>query len=321
MRRFASVLVLGMLLGPLAACPKAAIQTQDRAQQSRALLREGIAAMDKGNMAEAEDKLTRAVEIDPLHERARVVLASFHAGQAGFVMSSLADPLFKAASELEGQSKGLLAQARDLQVEALTGRIEKPLSAVDAQAAKRADEAKEKLKAFTKDASEFVSNMQLLLVVLNTFPYLPKDRLARLDKAIHILRAGGLVPSARSEEVRVYLAVLGAVRFVHGLKSVMGDAALDAGNLDKLKATLCALTRGAIKDQMLEIRTSLNFVEEGLVVVPTDPDTSKRKSRKRIQEFVSKILSSGVLGSIERITDPQTEDGKAADELSRLYCQ
>jgi hypothetical protein len=262
--------------------------------------------------------MEEALAVDPGNGRARAALASLHAGEAGIVLARLVDPLYKASEDLDAPQAALVeerrrAHARDVEESMSKNRA---TSAADARSRKALNDIKNVLD----EAGAFLANANLALIVFDTLPRVSVERTESLEKAIAVLRDGSVAPGARDEETRLYLAILGGIRFVGGVRTILGTDTFAAGDFLRFRSRLCAQTDAPLRAALADARTSLGYMEEGLTHSPDDPDTSKRRRRKRLQEFVTKFLTNGVFARADVLFDPRSQIGGAAREVADAWC-
>lgn len=315
------VLVVASLL---VGCPQAALEQKTNRQRSRELLVEGLEAQRAGDEALAKERMERALEVDPLNGRARTALASLHAGKAGVVLSQLVDPIYKASEELDSPSNAILEDLQKAKAQELEEKFKATRTTPGAQGQTQA-QAQSSLAEAQSVLREFGSALtqaNLAVVVLNTIPIVSAESLVHLDAGLAVLRDESIAPSARDEETRLYLAILAAVRFVSDFRTLLGKTSFKVGDIEAFRTTLCTLPRSRLRASVVDMRRSLTHMEEGLTPSKDDPDTSKRRKRKRLQEFVSRMLMNEAIAKAEEIFKEASPHAKksVAEELASLWC-
>lgn len=317
-------------------CPQGSLERKTNQQRSRELLAQGLEAQRKGQDDIAKQRMEEALEVDPLNARARTSLASLHAGKAGVVLARLVEPLYLASAQLDSPSNALLeelrqSKARELEQKfqasrASTQSAQSPTEQTQAQVKTQAQaQAQAALDEAQKVVSEFsaaVTQAHLALVVFNTLPLVNEAASKHLEAAIAVLRNDSIAPSARDEETRAYLAILASVRFVSDVRLLLGKNSFAFGDLEDVRTSLCSLPRESLRASLVSMRQSLTHMEEGLTPVQDEPNTSKRRQRKRMQEFVSKLLSFQAFQRAEDVFKPRAEGAPSTllEELGTLWC-
>ena len=118
--------------------------------------------------------------------------------------------------------------------------------------------------------------------------------------------------------MRVYLSLLSTLRFVSYAKKLFGD--LSMLNFSGNRNRLCHLEGADFINSVKEIRKSLTYFEEGMTIGPTDPKTSHRKSREKIQAKLAEVLAAPIWSKFESYTDFSTPEGKVGKEMIAQYC-
>ena len=319
----------------LTACPQGSLKERSSEERSRELLREGLEAQRSGDDGLAQVKLEASLKADALNPRARTALASLHAGRAGIVFSKLVEPLYEAASQLDSDQKSFIDQLGKAKAEEVDNRLKVqaaaaasakvapgalPSNAAGASADLRDREFVARTRELLTQTSSFLSQMNFFLAVFNIIPNVDATARPHLEKAIAVLRADAYIAADRSEEPRIYLALLGSVRLIADLRTLVGKPTLKAGSFTDFERILCELPRERLSAATDEIRKSLLYMEEGLTPSPGDPDTSKRRKRKRLQEAVTSVLSDPLIQKAGMYLNPASDEGRQARTLANAWC-
>ncbi len=315
-----TALAMGFLVG----CPQGDLERKTNQQRSRELLVQGLEAQRAGDEALAKERMEKALEVDPLNGRARTSLASLYAGKAGVVLSQLVDPIYKASEELDSPSHSVLEDLRKAKALELEQKFQasRKASTGESQTQTQAQSSLEEAQKVLQEFGSALAQANLAVVVLNTIPIVNQQSLPHLDAGLAVLRDDSIAPSARDEETRLYLAILASVRFVSDFRMLLGKSHFRVGDLEELRTTLCALPRNRLRTSIVALRHSLLYMEEGLTPSKDDPNTSKRQKRKRLQEFVSKLLANSALSNAENVFKEPSRKGtqSIAEELGALWC-
>lgn len=307
-----TLICIGSLSMFLAACQKH--RESDSTDASKNHLRSALIALDAGDDATAERELNEALSTDPLNDRARTTLASVYAKQAGIGLREWLDPFWSAGQQISSSSK---SYSRTLGIIDESLETAKAFSnSIDSKLSEEERKIRDRVLTFTSVLSKFTLGASISIDIFQAIPFLSANQLSRLDKAIHVLRANET--SYRSEEIRVYLAVLSFVRMVNHMKRLLGDE--NTYSMIPNRDKLCKLNADTLKEHLTEVRTSLQYVEEGLVVLPNDPATKQRQIRQNMQRYVTSFLTSPVWEQIDTLFDQNTIEGHSAFIFSKRFC-
>lgn len=281
-----------------------------RNKGSQDLLKEGLSYIDEGKTEKAEESLRKSVEADPSNSRAREALSSLYASQVGINLSNMSDSILK-ASDLLSESK--LTQLEKQSAEYLATFLSKLTPSEN-----EVDKKLKELQELTKKISEVLSGTRFLTTIFFVVPELTDEQLVILDKAISILRDGAIAPQDREEGNRMYLAFLGSIRVVNYLKRAAGEVTF---SVDSFVAHLCKSDPEPMRTIVSELKQSLVYMEEGLVISPTDPQTSHRKRRQRLQGFVTTLLEKDAWLSIDSLFTEDSLTRNFIQEYSKEICK
>lgn len=310
-----SLLVVSFLAVHTAACSRTREGDSRSEKSSRASLRTALIALDHGDDGSAEQALRESLSQDPLNGRARVVLSSLYAKQAGITLKDWYDPILESAGHINSRLKTY--QDSSALIDDIAETLRLASESTKASLSETESRIRDRVEDLTKGAAKFLVGANVVLEVFNNVPFLSEEQLHKLDRAIEVLREEG-VPLSRTEENRIYLSVLSLMRLVNHMKRLMGDP--NNLNFTVQKEKLCSLDSVALKNHLREVRKSLVYVEEGLVVDPNDPETVQRLSREKMQAFVTRFLNSPYWEKLDDMFDARTYEGSAAKFAVDFFC-
>lgn len=290
------VLLLTLVL--LVGCTRSVTSEDSRGSPSQNHLRKAMLLLAEKKEVEAQQEFEQSLKWDPTNSKARTAYASLIAKQAGLDLSVWLDPLTE-------------IMRRFSQFEA---KVNLPAVTSLRTPGDPSQEAKEFIADLMKHAQAF----SLFLDVFSKLPFLGGAQVSKLDSAIALLRADKLASTERSEESRVYLTLLATIRLVSFTKLLLGEGSVIS--IDAYKFRLCAMKPQEFIDSAMQIRHSLQFLEEGLVIGAKDPDTSQRKAREKVQKQISKILAHPLWASLESYFNVETPEGKIGKAIMERYC-
>ncbi len=283
-------------------------------------LKTGLQALDKGDFVTAERELKSSLDANPGNNKARTALASVYAQKAGITWNMLFDLLMEAGKEVDSK---LQTYKTSLDMQNFMSGVNDDIQSEN-EPAHGTDRQNAELK---KRVVEIYSNVGMVAVgaiiaidLIHGVPYMSLAQLASLDQAIQVLRNDNSNPELRHEDVKVYLSVLGIVRFIFFTREFLGSFDHEAVKLFTNKSRFCKADAGDARDHITSIHDSLGMVQEGLSISEAAANTPARKSRLKLYRFVQKFLVGKIWNDIDKFFLPNSDENRVAMRYFNRIC-
>jgi hypothetical protein len=250
--RWAGVVLSALIMMGTAACAPVLDPNSDPATQARIYLRDGLEAIDRGEIELAEQNLRSALRNDPRLHQARTALASLHARLAGLELDQYFDLFVSASQDIQHQLRLVDGIASD-HLRAGVGFLRALATAVH---------------AFERMPRIYPENRPMLMM------------------AVQDLR--GLAPGEMSEEQKIYMAVLGIIMLVNDIRDGFPDLLnqIDLQHLDES----CFRFMERLADISDAIRSDLAILSDATMDAGQSTlQGSGAQARRHIHEWIEMI--------------------------------
>lgn len=305
---------------PVSPAGPGAAKTSEGQVAQKDFYRAALEALRRGDLETAERELIDALSANPAHHKARLELAQLYTRQAGVVAEDQLKPFWEGARRASERIDDVIQFTKML--EAFIGAD--ALSLEDGQRlSEHEKEVRELLQTIVKTGSKISVAASILVDSFSRNPSVSEARISKIERALDVLHASPSSPAKRSLEERNLMSMLSMVRLTHVFKKVIGDANLSDINLKSLSALrekVCSLNVGALREDLADIRTGLERLEEGLAVGSKDPATSEKELRVELRAFVKQIGDSPIWSKVDKLFVKSSLEGYAASLASKAVC-
>ena len=280
---------------------------------SRQYLRDAMIALNNNDDVLAEQKLLQALNVDPKNAKARVALASIYAKRGKVSLKDWLDPFLEAGKQIKVKSDtlkkfsallDLYGQKADEKMEADMKGISKNVSMTFEFQQEAMDRIKKRTNSMGQNIGKMAFIGSTMMDIFQGIPMLREEDLDNIHKAVDLLVREDKTPENRSEEVRVYLAILSMVRVVHHFRNLIGIVDKDTGEFFSSKNRFCDADEPHVKKELESLRIVLGQLEEGLRVRPNETLNPPRKIRSQIHDFIithiTPIVDHQMSGALEK---------------------
>ncbi len=317
-KRLLNAFLLPIFIFFIVNCVRKAEESKDQKTISRYHLRLGMLAIEAGDHLKAEEELKTSLEKDATNSRARAALASVYAGRAGVVIADLVVPLYEGSLKLDDSRVDLLKHVVGLEGESLVRKY-----GTDSQGIQAADKSAaflEKMRVASLQITRAIADINAVMFLIKVMPQLPKNKALELKKAIDLLREENVEPQLRSEEVRMYLAILVSTQVIQHIRGILGEIESEKFTLLSLKGTICPLEQIDLIEKITMIQDDLKLFSEGLVAGPSDLDSKKRSSRLRLYNAVERVNNNPNWRALVNVINGNEEDSKMLVSMAKRFC-
>jgi hypothetical protein len=311
-----------LLWGTVIACALVACGKHAGKDPSNTHLQEGLQALDRGDDETAERELHTALAERPKNADARVALASIYARRAGFPMKVWLDPLMEAGKQVDSKMRAY-ETAGDIAGRLADSQVDDGDDEIIAPDPKSKDlrELKERIRSVYANLGKYAVSVMVAIDLFEALPYLDDGQMANLNLAIETLRADDPNPDLRSPKVKVYLAALATMKFVHHLRNFVGSFDHEAKKAFTQSSRFCTMDAPAVRANVTAIHDALVLVEEGLRVRGTDDANEVRlRARRQLHDFVKQRLLGDAWNNVEKFFEKGSEQNYAVMRFASRLC-
>jgi hypothetical protein len=293
----------------LAACAK-----EKGSDPSNDHLKAGLLALDQGDENAAERELNASLAERPKNADARVALASIYAHRAGFPMKTWLDPLMAAGKQVDSKMHSYESAGRSFD-----GSDDENLTSADPKE-QSLRELRDRIRAVYANLGKVATGMMVAIDLFEALPYLDEAQLGNLDRAIQVLRDEDSNPNDRSDKVKIYLAALSLMKFIHHLREFVGSFDHETKKMFTSSSRFCTMDAPEVRQRVNAIHDSLLLVEEGLRVSNSAPDNERTKARRKLHDFVSQRLLGTGWENVEKFFEKGSEQNYVVMRYASRIC-
>ena len=234
------------------------------------------------------------------------------------VIADLVVPLYEGSLKLDDSRVDLLKHVVGLEGESLVRKY-----GTDSQGIQAADKSAaflEKIRVASLQITRAIADINAVMFLIKVMPQLPKNKALELKKAIDLLREENIEPQLRTEEVRMYLAILVSTQLIQHMREILGEIESENFSLQSLKGTICPLARLDLIGKIIMIQDDLKLFSEGLVTGPSDLDSKKRSSRLRLYNAVERVNNNPNWRALVNVINGNEENSKMLVSMAKRFC-
>jgi hypothetical protein len=280
----------------------------------------GLRALDRGDYDSAERELKSSLDANPGNNKARTALASVYAQKAGISWSLLFDLLMEAGRELDSKMR---TYRSSLDMQNLISGVNSDMQEENGEArggSRRDVELKKRVVEIYSKVGMVAVGAIIAIDLIHGIPYMTPAQLGYLDQAIQVLRNDNSSSVLRHEDVKVYLSVLGIVRFIFFTRQFLGTFDHEAAKLFTNKSRFCKADATDARYHLTNIHDSLLTVAEGLSISEEEANTPPRKSRLKLHRFVQKFLMGKIWEDLDKFFLPDSDEHRVAMRYFTRVC-